>query len=1128
MSWWGVLHCWADFARKGIVTLIMPEGEASTGMENDVAVSTPTSSSGPSLVQAAFPPALSDPAAAASATAMDDNPNDNSKVSSEESNAWKYSPVPLRKDEAENAEIRALAAKLAPTLEKADALFVVPNEFRSRLEDGGAAAADAANRGDDDSIDEEVEALRYSELALRQELELASDFSNLFNRMSPPSRQPQQKEYEDGTQDDEDDNKNEGERTSVAPHQRGNQQRAVSLVPRRLDSSELEADVDPDDESDTPEQKQHQHQRGASAAKPPRTKQPHVEVGLKGSVASLSPDSMLSPIRLPYNNNNTRTPDTGGNKSSIQSNASSKKTGSSSSKLHEILIPAIASPKQVLPSSSTAGASTPDASIAEPSANDVRSRPYTQTEHFAHLGLGQEDETWYSIDWTKSLLSSSALDLSASDAPQTPSRDDGVSAASPAAASAAASLSAAVSGVMREFCLTLPDAKLRTVFVGLPEHHPRAALGAPGAMAVATAAPSVPLSPPLNLPVRTITIRVRGDVLCGAIMDAVVHALVPAFKSSEAADDTADTIELSTTTNTAAEAATTAASASSSAGATTSPVHIQKRQGGHLQAIVGGTKLSTVRRRRAESVGMEDDVSLSREEEETLVTDTTTKTSPPFFIDVQLVTQKSEHCERVLLVRVHHLRDPGSYQYDLAVEEDDNGINNNGQEAGGDQSDDGIPADSVLVDADEATQDLRQCLQLREACALIQRVESPRKAKRIRVPPGKLAKRAAASPTRDVLQETVSDHLLRHYQACPSVKDGNITLPSLNPQDWPVLVASWPWIKSIWNELESRDLTYHTLRTSRFGDFPALPTLDVHYCSQIRRLSREDMVVQLLKSASELEDYAREAEYACANMISLLQPTFDTYGVEPPALPRPTPLTSYPLDFVAPQQTCPPWGQLVMEAMNQIQAWTKDNDDALASSVWDPASSLSHAEAAESFAMAERAVLLVLSAFQKQDDEEKGARLGRKNMQVMDRLAKMQEHERKSVVLLHQSDATCIKARKAADDFASKTGGVREVPLLKWSIVVGGATGSCLVTANHVLFVTQLIPYIGGSKATLFRLQDVDFAVQDAGTPSLLNPLPTSISVKRGGDEVYSFRPSSGGARLKRFLDLLQSINIEA
>jgi hypothetical protein len=178
--------------------------------------------------------------------------------------------------------------------------------------------------------------------------------------------------------------------------------------------------------------------------------------------------------------------------------------------------------------------------------------------------------------------------------------------------------------------------------------------------------------------------------------------------------------------------------------------------------------------------------------------------------------------------------------------------------------------------------------------------------------------------------------------------------------------------------------------------------------------------------------------------------------------------------------------------------------------------------------MAERAVHLVLSAFQKQDDEEKGARLGRKNMQVMDRLAKMQEHERKSILLLHQSDATCIKARKAADDFASKSGGVREVPLLKWSIVVGGATGSCLVTANHILFVTQLIPYIGGSKATLFRLQDVDFTVQDAGTPSLLNPLPTIISVKRGGDEVYSFRPSSGGARLKSFLDLLQSINIEA
>ena len=61
------------------------------------------------------------------------------------------------------------------------------------------------------------------------------------------------------------------------------------------------------------------------------------------------------------------------------------------------------------------------------------------------------------------------------------------------------------------------------------------------------------------------------------------------------------------------------------------------------------------------------------------------------------------------------------------------------------------------------------------------------------------------------------------------------------------------------------------------------------------------MIVSLLKSASDLEEYARDAEYECANLIQMLRPTFELYGMEPPALPQPLPLTAYPLDFAPPQ-----------------------------------------------------------------------------------------------------------------------------------------------------------------------------------------------------------------------------------
>jgi hypothetical protein len=45
-------------------------------------------------------------------------------------------------------------------------------------------------------------------------------------------------------------------------------------------------------------------------------------------------------------------------------------------------------------------------------------------------------------------------------------------------------------------------------------------------------------------------------------------------------------------------------------------------------------------------------------------------------------------------------------------------------------------------------------------------------------------------------------------------------------------------------------------------------SLDGHYCSQIRDICKENMIASLLKSAQELEIYAREAEYGCAKVRS--------------------------------------------------------------------------------------------------------------------------------------------------------------------------------------------------------------------------------------------------------------------
>jgi hypothetical protein len=292
------------------------------------------------------------------------------------------------------------------------------------------------------------------------------------------------------------------------------------------------------------------------------------------------------------------------------------------------------------------------------------------------------------------------------------------------------------------------------------------------------------------------------------------------------------------------------------------------------------------------------------------------------------------------------------------------------------------------------------------------------------------------------------------------------------------------------------------------------------------------MVSALLKAAAELEDFAREAELACASLITLLRPAFQAYQVEAPSLPRATALTEYPLDFVPPQTLHPPFGLAVQHALNQVQARASEaasHDQPLAignSFSSDGGGSTSNIDAHESLTMAADAVQWVMNAFRQQDDEEQSARLQRKNVQVLDRLAKMQAHQKLLIQILENSHRTSAAAAQAAQTLEQKTGIRGEVPLLKWSIVTGRATtGTCTVTAHHVAFVTQLIPMLGmGNSVSVFAFDEVEFAVTgEAQNVSLLNPLPTVITVTKQGQEVYRFRPSIGGARLKSFLDAVRA-----
>ena len=800
------------------------------------------------------------------------------------------SPVPLSKEEAENVEVRKLAAKLAPAFEEAEALFEVPAEFQRQ-----SSGVIESTFSEDDGMDRELENLELSEQLLRQELELAQDFSSLFNK---------KKEVDDSPIEEPE----------------------TPETPQILaTSSRSEADIGERDK-DSPEQQED------------------------------SPTKSLPPIPIP------------------------------SPKANEA------------PSTPQANKTKSVFVLVSPSRDSgVGPMPYTHSDHFEALHMAREERGgWYAVDMTRHVMQ---------DNPR------------------------GVVGI-KEYCLAIPEAKLKHLYVGMPESS----------------------NENQPLPVRTVAIRIRPDVLCGAVMDGVYQGLT------------------SFVTDGAYQASTGL------------QARIRKRQGGHLRGVVVGAVVP----------------SESETEPPTRY--------PPFLVDVQLCTYKSDDCDRMLLIRTYHVTEDedDAAMEDFVTLQSESNVSNDEYKL--------VSHHTMLEDEFDTSASTH----LRESCALVQRMEAPDLARKIRLSPGQ------TFDNRETVQNVVSEHLLEHYRACPSVKEGEITLPALNSEDWPVVQSSWRLVQAVWEELETRDLTYTTLLTSRFGAFPALPTLDVHYCSQIRRLSREGMIVQLLKRASDLEEYAREAEYACANLIALLQPTYEAYGVEAPSLPKPKPLTEYPLEFTAPQTSCPPWGVKVMEALNEVQAFTGDagkNDQ-----VFEP-TALQTVDADQSFDMAQKAVHLVLTAFQKQDDEEQSARLERKNVQVMDRLAKMQSHQLASIQALQNCSNISVKAYKAAADFQAKTG-FRVVPLLKWSIVVGGSTGTCSVTANHILFLKQRIPVIGGNKTSLFAIRDVEIAIEEA-TPSLLNPLPTVISLKENGEVVYSFRPSVGGARLKLFLDIVKKAAME-
>ena len=103
-----------------------------------------------------------------------------------------------------------------------------------------------------------------------------------------------------------------------------------------------------------------------------------------------------------------------------------------------------------------------------------------------------------------------------------------------------------------------------------------------------------------------------------------------------------------------------------------------------------------------------------------------------------------------------------------------------------------------------------------------------------------------------------------------------------------------------------------------------------------------------------------------------------------------------------------------------------------------------------------------------------------------------------------------------------------EVPLLLCNVLVGNSAGTCYVTSSQILFITQLVPIIGGNRVHLFSLMDVDVTINPP-SKAMLSPLPAGITLtttvgklSKMQEEVYSFIPSIGARRFAKFLEVVK------
>ena len=382
------------------------------------------------------------------------------------------------------------------------------------------------------------------------------------------------------------------------------------------------------------------------------------------------------------------------------------------------------------------------------------------------------------------------------------------------------------------------------------------------------------MDPTEPLPVRTCGLRIRPDVLCGAVMDTIAHAV--SERNGE----------------------------------------IVKRQGGHMMAKVPGFWLQRKDRNYANNLNLNPNNDKKKKRKVWL---------PPFCFDAQLCTKKKSeadrgdhHFERILLIRVYAMniddhryrnrhrasRDP-SILHPTDVTDPEYGKENNEKvkEKGSDEQDILKQAAYIVHQMERVDEQVKQSRIHNTATAPMAGIGTNSPLPGItasKISAKKTHQPGVASKIGNILTSPI--RILANSSNAANASNSKKDIPALASNHNYILENAFRFFTICVYELETRELSYTNLIGSQFGAFPALSTLDIHYCSQLRLICRESMIMNLLETASGLEQYARDMENNCVEFAKILaEGVIKDYGLETPLVPPFVPLNAYPLDFRAPE-----------------------------------------------------------------------------------------------------------------------------------------------------------------------------------------------------------------------------------